>query len=116
MVRMLLTLRRAQAARLSTCLDQRTRESRLELRLPAEAATGRRADVAAVRAQADTAHHHPDVALPKAPVGAGRARLRAVETGLDTAHERVPFDRSATWMRLQHLPSVTHDILLLSFP
>ena len=82
-----LTLVPAQSARLSARLHDRLLQLLLKLRLPGYDSLCRRADIAAVLAQADTADQGGDVVLAETGVGAGRTALGTVKARLDAGDE-----------------------------
>jgi hypothetical protein len=84
-----------------------------ELRLPAEDASGRDADVTAVVTQRDAPDHRLDIGLAKVGVSTGRAALGAVEARVDAGHQRVECNAKRARMRLEDLLSVGHDPSLL---
>jgi hypothetical protein len=110
-ISMPLTLLPADAARLGAGLDDRPREFRLELSLPAQDLARGSANITAVQTQADTADQHAYVVLAEVSVGAGSAALCAVEACLDARKQRPGLDRASAGMGLQYLLSVGHDHL-----
>jgi hypothetical protein len=110
-ISMPLTFLPADAARLGAGLDDRPREFRLELSLPAQDLARGSANITAVQTQADTADQHAYVVLAEVSVGAGSATLRAVEACLDARKQRPGLDRASAGMGFQYLLSVGHDHL-----
>jgi large subunit ribosomal protein L25 len=109
---MSLALLPASTARLGTSMHDRPGDGRVELRLPAQDATGRRADVAAVLTEPDAPDQHLDVVFTEAGVGARGAALCAIKASLDAFEERRGLHGGAPRVCLQHLLCVSHLHLL----
>lgn len=110
-VRMPFALLPANAARQGARLDHRSRELRLELRLPREDLARGAAHVSAIQAQANAADHGAYVGLAEVGVRARGAAFRAIEACVDARDQGPGFDRGFSGMCLQDLPSVSHDVL-----
>ena len=87
-----LALLGAGRAGLPAALDLRPRGLRLVLRLAADRAPGRDADVGAVEAEANAAAHLSDVFLGEVGVHADRAAASAVVALGDASGERLAID------------------------
>ncbi len=85
----LLTLVAARPAGPCACLQDRASDAGVVLRLPAQHAAGRLADVGAIEVRTDALAKVGDVLLAEAGVRTRGARLHAVSTGLDAARKRV---------------------------
>src|SRR5262245_26603413 len=103
MVRVPFTLLGTDATCLEARLDDRARELRHELGLPAEDPACREADVVAVLAERDAAQQRREIWFGVGSVAARGAALRAVEARLDARDQRTGLDLNRPWVRLQHL-------------
>jgi hypothetical protein len=85
-LRVTLALVATQPTSFDASLEGNAGDLRDELRLPAEDATGRDADVTAVVTQHDAPDHRLDVRFAEVGVSADRAALSAVEARVDASH------------------------------
>ena len=86
-------------ARLNRCAN----DGDLGLGLAGHDAAGGVADVGAVEAPANAAHHLWHVALAQVRVGATRTHRGTVDAGLDTAHDRIAIATGRLRMGLEHV-------------
>jgi hypothetical protein len=112
MVRVSLTLFGTEAAGLETRFDNASSELRHKLRLPAEHASRRDADVAAVLTQRDATEQRRDVRFTEVCVGASSAALRTIEARIDACDQHAGFDLNLPRVRLEYLLGVGHGGLL----
>ena len=86
-------------ARLNRCAN----DGDLGLGLAGHDAAGGVADVGAVEAPANAAHHLWHIALAQVRVGATRTHHGTVDAGLDTAHDHIAIATGRLRMGLEHL-------------
>ena len=73
------------------------------VRLAAEEAGGRVADIGAIQAETDALAHLGDVVLPQVCIGAGGAALQAGEALVDAVGQQIAIDLRGARVSLQHL-------------
>lgn len=102
-LRMLLALVAAPAARLHACLNDHSGKPGFEFDLPRKHISRGCAHIGAIEVQANAADERLDVLLSEARVRTGRAALRTVVTGLDRSAENNGIDGGLSWPRFDHL-------------
>lgn len=106
-----LALLRTCVTSLDAGADDGTQRARVLLGLSTHDSAGGLADVGAVEIGADALVQGRDVLLAQACVRAGRARRRAVVTGLDATREEMLVHRELARMGVKHLAGVGHQFL-----
>src|SRR5438046_5528460 len=96
-------------AGVDTRLENDPRLVRHELRLSAENAACRQANVAAVQTERDAPQQGLDIRLAEVRVGARRAGLGTDEAFVDARGQDASFQRKRPLVRLQHLLRTGHD-------
>jgi len=105
-----LALCRARPASFGAGLHDGSGQVRVELRLPAQDAPRRSADLTAVQTEPDAADQGLDVALAEASVSTGAATLSAIEARVDALDQCTDLHGDLSRMGLQHLPRVGHRL------
>ena len=111
-MRVLLALISAGAARCGAGLDGRADDAEIGLRLARHHAAGGVAQIGAVKTPANAAHHVSDVILGERRVGANGARGGAVDAVFNAAKERLAIDAGWVWMRRDDLSNTHVDPFL----
>jgi hypothetical protein len=101
--------RTASLASVQARLEDDPRELGHELRLSAENAARRHADITAIQTERDARQQSLDIRLAEIRVGAGSAGLGTDEAFVDARGQNARVNRKRPRMGVQHLPSTGHD-------
>jgi hypothetical protein len=87
----------------ATRFDHRADKAQVRRGLAGHNSAGRVADVGAVEAEANAAHHLPNVVLSEIVVGTTRTAGGTIEALVDAAQHGVAIESSWVWMQLEDL-------------